>query len=151
MKTYTVKLNGKELEINKVRVSAMPFNRVFNGTQRPVEQTEEAYFVTADITDSAVMEISVGEGFDTYEIRPLEYNLSDKRAGNTVILNIDKPMQFTFEPDGFHNALHIFINPPSVKPNGDVIYYGKGEHTAGLIWLEWVKRSISMRVRLCMA
>ena len=136
MKTYTVKLNGKELEINKVRVSAMPFNRVFNGTQRPVEQTEEAYFVTADITDFAVMEISVDEGFDTYEIRPLEYNLSDKRNGNTVTLNIDKPMQFTFEPDGFHNALHIFINPPSIKPNGDVIYYGKGEHTAGLIWLE---------------
>ena len=107
MKTYTVKLNGKELEINKVRVSAMPFNRVFNGTQRPVEQTEEAYFVTADITDSAVMEISVGEGFDTYEIRPLEYNLSDKRAGNTVILNIDKPMQFTFEPDGFQCLAYI--------------------------------------------
>ena len=120
MKTYKVKLNGKELEINKVRVSAMPFNRVFNGTQRPVEQTEEAYFVTADITESAVMEISVDESFDTYEIRPLEYNLSDKRDGNTVALNIDKPMQLTFEPDGFHNALHIFINPPSVKPNGDV-------------------------------
>ena len=136
MKTYKVKLNGKELEINKVRVSAMPFNRVFKGTQRPVEQTEEAYFVTADITKSAVMEISVDEGFGTYEIRPLEYNLSDNREGKTVTLNIDKPMQFTFEPDGFHNALHIFINPPGVKPNGDVIYYGKGEHTAGLIWLE---------------
>ena len=136
MKTYSVKLNGKELELNKVTVSAMPFNRVFRGKQRSLDQTEEAYFVTADIQDSAVLEISTAEGFDDYEIRPLAFDLSDKRVGNTVTLKVDRPMQFTFEPDGFHNALHVFINPPCQKPYGDVIYYGKGVHTAGLIWLE---------------
>ncbi len=136
MKTYHVKLNGKTLELNKITVSAMPFNRVFPGKQRSLDQTEEAYFVTADIKDSAVMEISVDEGFDDYEIRPLAFDLSDKRVSNTVTLKIDRPMQFTFEPDGFHNALHVFINPPCKKPEGNVIYYGKGEHTAGLIWLE---------------
>ncbi|MEE1351180.1 MAG: endopolygalacturonase, partial [Clostridia bacterium] len=81
MKTYSVKLNGKELELNKVTVSAMPFNRVFRGKQRSLDQTEEAYFVTADIQDSAVLEISTAEGFDDYEIRPLAFDLSDKRVG----------------------------------------------------------------------
>lgn len=136
MKTYKVKLNGKELNVYTTRVSAMPFNKVFDGVQRPIDQTEVAYFVTADISASAIMEITVNEGFENYEIRPLEYNLSDHRESNTVRLTIDKPMQFTFEADGFHNALHIFINEPSIKPNGDVLYYGKGEHNAGLIWLE---------------
>ena len=136
MKTYTVKLNGKELKINKLRVSAMPYNHVFHDTQRPLEQTEDAYFVTCDITQNSKLEIEVKEGFGEYEIRPLEYKMQDKCSGNKVTLNINKPMQFTFEPDGYHNALHVFINPPSQKPNGDIIYYGKGEHTVGLIWLE---------------
>ena len=136
MKTYTVKIDGKELEINKAKVSKMPFNKVFDGVQRPLSQTEEAYFVTADITGAAELEITVAEGFDEYEIRPLEYGLGDSRCGNTVKLTVDKPMQFTFEPDGFHNALHVFINPPTEKPCGNnVIYYGKGTHNAGLITL----------------
>lgn len=138
MRQYTVRLNGKELEVNKVRVSAMPYNHVFEGSQRPLNQSEETYFVTADITEAAKLEIEVKDDFESYEIRPLEYNVSDKRNGNKVELTVDKPMQFTFEPDGFHNAMHIFINRPSEKPTDDknLIYYGRGEHTAGLIWLE---------------
>lgn len=136
MKTYIVKLNGKELEVNKVRVSAMPYNHVFHGTQRPLDQTEDAYFATCDISEKSKIEIEVKEGFENYEIRPLEYSLSDKRDNNKVTIEVEKPMQFTFETDGYHNALHIFVNKPSEKPDGDIIYYGKGKHTAGLIWLE---------------
>ena len=136
MKTYTVKLNGQELEVYQTNVSAMPFNQVFKGKQRSKTQTERAYFVTADIEEEATLEIIVNEDFKKYEIRPLSFDLFDTRNGNSVTMKIKKTMQFTFEADGFHNALHIFINPPSQKPVGDIIYYGKGEHTAGLIWLE---------------
>ena len=135
MKTYEVKANGFVLPVQKMRVSAVPFNKVWDGTQRSAEQTEEAYFVCVDMVDSIKLEITVTEGFTNYEIRPLSFDLSDMRRKNTVTLTIDRPMQFTFEPDGYHHALHVFINPKSQKPMGDVIYYGKGEHTAGLIWL----------------
>lgn len=136
MKNYIVKLDGKELEINTVRVSAMPYNKVFVGTQRPIEQTEEAYFTTADICGTSSLEITVTEDFKSFELRPFEFNLPSIRHGNTVTVTVEKPMQFTFEPDGFHNALHVFINPKSEKPSGEVIYFGKGEHNVGLIWLE---------------
>lgn len=138
MKTYKVKLDGKELDLNKIKVSKMPFNKVFRGEQRNENQTEDAYFVTMDITKPAKLEIEAEEDFKDYEIRPLEYNLSDKRYGNKVELTVDKNMQFTFEADGFHNALHVFVNEPSQKPKitDNVIYYGKGVHTVGLIWLE---------------
>ena len=45
-------------------------------------------------------------------------------------------MQFTFEPNGSHHALHIFVNPPAQKPVGDLWYFGPGRHKADLIWLE---------------
>lgn len=136
MRNYTVKIGGKLAELNEVTVSKEPFNKVFEGRQRPLSQTEKAYFVTADISGKTEIEITVFESFENYEIRPLEYGLGDSRCGNTVKLTVDKPMQFTFEPDGFHNALHVFLNAPSEKPCGsNVICFGKGTHDVGLIWL----------------
>ena len=119
-----------------MRVSAMPFNKVFDGTQRPLSQTEEAYYVSIDMAEKIELEIHVEEGFSDYEIRPLCYDLSDRRAGNSVYLTVHKPMQFTFEADGYHHALHVFVNEQSTRPEGNCICYGKGEHDAGLIWLE---------------
>ena len=136
MRTYKVKVNQNEIPVSKMRVSAMPFNKVFDGTQRPLSQTEEAYYVSIDMSEAIELEILVEEDFTDYEIRPLCYELSDKRVGNKVFLTVDRPMQFTFEADGYHHALHVFVNSKSVKPEGDCIYYGKGEHDAGLIWLE---------------
>ena len=51
-------------------------------------------------------------------------------------MTVDRPMQFTVEINGTHHALHVFANPKSVIPEGEVIYYGRGEHKADLIWLE---------------
>ena len=138
MKTYEVKIDGTACRVQKARVSAMPFNKVWNGAQRPLSQTEEAYFVTVDMEHTINMEICVKEGFERYEIRPLSFDLSDKRVQNTVTLTIDQPRHFTFEADGFHNALHVFINPKSQKPalSSNTLYYGKGAHNAGLIWLK---------------
>ena len=136
MKTYTVRCAGKELPVHPVTVSAVPFNRVWAGVQRSKDQTEPAYFVTVDAIGPVTLEITVAEGFASYELRPRAYDLHDTRTGNTVTLTADGPMQFSFEADGFHNALHVFVNPVSVCPQGDVIRYGPGVHTAGLIWLE---------------
>lgn len=136
MKTYQVKVNNREIAVSEMRVSAFPLNKVFDGTQRPLAQTEEACYVTLDITGETELEISVEEDFSSYEIRPLRYQLADVRRGNTVKLTVKGPMQFTFEPDGYHNALHVFVNTKSAGPEEHCIYYGKGEHDAGLIWLE---------------
>jgi len=134
---YTVKVNGVDVPLQTARVSALPLNKLWDGEQRPVEQTEEAYFVSFDLMGSAVVEIEVEEPFVTYELRPRSFCLQDIRQGNRITLQVDRPMQFTFETDGRHRALHVFANPPSQKPMGrNVLYYGKGEHKADLIWMQ---------------
>ena len=133
---YSVKVNGISVPVQTVTVSALPLNRLWGGVQRPLDQTEEAYVVSFDLNGNSVMEITAEEDFISYELRPKRYALSDSRVGNTVTLTIEKPMQFVFEADGRHHALHVFANPQSQVPAGDIIYYGKGEHKADLIWLE---------------
>ena len=136
MKKYRVFLNGKELEVYPLRVSAAPINRVWAGSQRPLSQTEAAYFVSFDMNKGAALEVEVSEDFSDFELRPLSVDFGSKRDGRKISLTVDHPMQFTLEIDGKHEALHVFANPESKIPEGDIIYYGKGEHKADLIWLE---------------
>lgn len=136
MRTYKVFADGKEIGVKTARVSAMPFNMVWRGKQRDLLQSEEAYFVTFDMTKPVQLEIEVNEDFESYEIRPRSYSLGDRRQGKKISLQVDSPVQFTLEMDGVHHALHVFANPESKLPEGDVIYYGAGEHRADLIWLE---------------
>ena len=133
---YSAYINGEKKEIIPIRVSAAPINRVWAGEQRPVEQSEEAYALSFDMSSPVELEIEVAEDFEAYELRPLSKNPSAKRCGRKITIKIDEPIQLALEIDGMRNALHIFANPVSQKPMGDVIYYGRGEHKADLIWLE---------------
>ena len=132
---YSCYIDGKALDLHSVRVSAMPFNQVWAGEQRAFDQSEEAYFISFDMASPVVLEIEVERDFDSYELRPLSKMLRHKQLGKRISVFIQEPMQFTFEVDGSHHALHVFANPVSKKPDGDIIYYGKGEHKADLIWL----------------
>ena len=40
MRTYKVKVNDKEISVSNMRVSALLFNKIFDGTHRPLSQTE---------------------------------------------------------------------------------------------------------------
>ena len=133
---YRAYIDKKELEIIPVRVSACPINKVWAGEQRPEAQSEEAYVLSFDMSNSVELEIEVCEDFELYELRPLSRALASRRDGGKISVRVDEPMQFTLEIDGTHHALHVFANPVSLKPTGDVIYYGRGEHKADLIWLE---------------
>ena len=136
MDLYRCYIGDRELALHTVRVSKVPFNKFWAGEQRSVSQSEEAYFVSFDMDSPVVIEIEIGRDFDSYEIRPLSKELTKKQSGRRISISVNEPMQCTLEVDGRHHALHIFANPVSKKPDGDIIYYGKGEHKADLIWLK---------------
>ena len=142
---YAVTVNGESIGVYQCRVSAMPFNTVWPGQQRPVDQTETASFISFDLDmdadgKSARLCVDVPHEFKEAEIRPLSGNIQPERNGNSLLFDIKKPGQYTLEIDGFHNALHIFVNATDdygVDKNGsDVIYFGPGVHRPGLIELK---------------
>ncbi len=47
---YTVSVNGKPIFVYRARVSAVPFNQVWPGYQRPINQTEMASFAYWDMS-----------------------------------------------------------------------------------------------------
>ena len=47
---YEVTVNGRPIPVYACRVSAMPFNQVWPGYQRPLDQTESAGFACWDMS-----------------------------------------------------------------------------------------------------
>ena len=120
---YSVSIGGQALPARYCRVSAMPYNTVWPGRQRPIDQTEEAAFVNFRTDGPAELEIIAGEDLrcgpftekTEITLRPLSSGVRAEISGNKASLKLPGPGYYTFEPDGFHNALHIFADGPETK------------------------------------
>ena len=120
------------------RVSAVPFNQIWPGYQRPLDQTEIASFATFDFSGEVEITVQVlRRPIEKLELRPQEYGIQPKIRENWVTFTLDQPRLFTLEVNGFHNALHIFANPmesfAQYQGRPGVRYYGPGVHVAGRI------------------
>lgn len=136
---YEITLNGQRIQAYTARVSAIPFNRVWPGKQRPVEQTELASFIYFAMDEPVNVSVTAARDFSDVAVRPLSKNIKPSVNGRTVDFVIEKACQYTLELDGFHGALHIFANPVFDfgidKEDPDVIFYDEGIHNAGKIEL----------------
>ena len=67
---YKVYVNGQEIPVYTCRISAYPFNRVWPGFQRPVDQSEIASFVNI-VSDEAInIEVVVNRPFEHILLKP---------------------------------------------------------------------------------
>ena len=138
---YKIKINGKEVEADTARVSAVPFNRRWPGYQRSIDQTELVNFLLLETDESLHFEITPPEKSDNVIIRPVSLGINPVVTDDgTIVFTLPKNAYFTVEPYGRKNGLHIFADPVS-EHNVDVshtelIYFGKGEHNAGTIVLK---------------
>ncbi len=137
---YKVKINGKNVELNTARVSAIPFNRRWPGHQRQIEQTEAISFLSFAADEPVTFEITPREKFERVKIRPASLGLQPEITSTGEIrFTLTKPAYFTVEPYGRQRALHIFADPmPRYNVNSDdekIIYYGAGIHDVGQIEL----------------
>ena len=133
---YSCYKNNEQLAVHDARVSAIPYNTVWPGKQRPLDQTEEAYFVSFDMSEKTTLCVDIKDAeIEKYALRPLEFNIPCRQEGNSLIIEIEKPMNFTVEINGYHNALHVFANPKDdFIPDENTLYFGSGEHDVGLIF-----------------
>jgi hypothetical protein len=137
---YTVRVNGRDVPVYLCRVSAMPFNQVWPGYQRPLDQTELAGFAYWEMTGPVVVEVTARQPFKSVAVRPASRGIQPVIKGQSITLRISRPGQFTVELDGTHHALHLFADPPEAgapKPGDpNVLYFGPGVHRPGKIQLK---------------
>ncbi len=137
---YTVRVNGKPAPVYSCRVSAMPFNQVWPGYQRPIDQTELAGFATWGMSGPVKVEVRVKRPFREVAVRPSSRGIRPTVKGSTITFVLPRAGQYTVEIDGPHHTLHLFANPPETgapapgDPN--VLYFGPGVHRPGKILLK---------------
>jgi len=137
---YSVSVGGKPLFVYKARVSAVPFNQVWPGYQRPMDQTEIASFAYWDMSEPVTIEVISNRPIESVDIRPRSYGIKPIVVDDRITFRMSKPGYVTVEVNGYHHALHLFASPMEKdRPNPDeanVRYFGPGIHRAGLINLK---------------
>ncbi len=125
--------NDRQLNVHPARVSAYPLNKVWEGAQRPVEQTELASFVSFDMDGPGELRIEAEPR--QCAILPLGSAPEWRWEGGKLVVAVDRPRQFSICLDDGKSVLHVFANPPFAAPSaeGRVVRFGPGEHHVGVV------------------
>lgn len=146
---YEVTINGKIVHSIKARVSAMPYNTMWPGYQRPLNQTE----LTSIISFASDEEVFVCVKPNTVvldettdiRIRPLSKKISYEVVNGKICFALKETGAYTVELNGFHEVLTIIFDPirnwleqakKERQNNGKILYYAQGIHEIGTIELE---------------
>lgn len=134
---YEIKINGVAVTPDTARVSANPINRRWPGHQRGLEQTELINFLSFATDEEVELEITPKESFKEVVVRPQSLGIKPEIKDGVIRFTLKKAAYFTVEPYGRSRALHIFADGiKEYKAEGEVIYFGAGEHDVGLIELK---------------
>ena len=136
---YTVTADGQQIPAYSARCSAVPFNQVWPGYQRPLDQTEIAAFVSFGLEGEAEVVVRPSFSFHKAIIRPLSKGIVPSVENGEIRFSLLQCGQYTLELDGHHKALHLFANPVTdytamAKQDG-VLYFGPGVHHPGKLQL----------------
>ena len=138
---YTVKINGSFVQTNTARVSAVPFNRRWPGHQREISQSEPVQFLSLETDGALNFEVECNFAYEpeNVKIRPRSLRIAPCVKDGKISFTLEKPAYFTLEVTDRRRALHIFADPIKdygINPtDSGVIYFGAGEHDAGIIEL----------------
>ena len=117
---YAVRAGGNTIPVRFCRVSAMPYNTIWPGRQRALDQTEEAAFVNFSVDGPTTLEVEpsrelLPEGLserDEVIVRPRSKNVSAAILDGRLAVSLPGPGFYTLEINGFHHCLHIFADGP---------------------------------------
>ncbi len=131
---------GQQVYPAYARVSAMPYNTIWPGRQRPLDQTEDAGFVLMQADEPFEMTVTYDHPIEEVIVRPLSKGIAVRCEGREARFILPGPGQYSVEADGQHHALAVFVNPPGSfgvdLQDPSVLYYGPGVHHAGQILLK---------------
>ena len=134
---YRVFVNGKEIPVYTCRISKYPFNRVWTGHQRPIDQTELASFVNLVSDEELHLEVIVNRPYQKILIKPYSEKVEYQDDGGKISFALREQGQYVFETDSYHHCLYIFNSKPIEAPEQKDVthYFGAGVHFPGKITL----------------
>jgi len=138
---YQVWVQERPVHVYRCRVSAIPFNQVWPGYQRPKGQTEQSAFAGWDMAEPVQIKVVSSRPVKRITVRPLASGIKPilEDDARTFSFRLERPAQLVVEVNDAHHALHLFADPVDKSPcrKGDpgVLYFGPGEHEPGLITL----------------
>ena len=141
---YAVTVDGLDAPVWSCRVSAQPFNRIWPGYQRSLDQTELAGFATWQTNEKSnrvVVTVKRDDvsSLDDVVVRPLSLGIvpeidAQKRE---IAFTVPGAAPIVVEINGFHRALHLLPTPIYEKPQNldapNLRYFGPGVHNVGRI------------------
>ncbi len=137
---FQLRVSSQKVPVYPCRVSAMPFNQVWPGYQRPLNQTEIASFASWDMAGPVDVEVVSRRPVESVAIRPTARGIRAKVDGRRITFRLSSPEQITVEVNGWHKALHLFasaLQAAAPKPQDPrVRYFGPGVHRPGKMTVE---------------
>jgi hypothetical protein len=134
---YELTVNGHAVPVHACRVSAVPFNQVWPGYQRPLDQTELAGFAFWDMAGPVKVVVQSRRPVQSVVVRPASLGILPAIETNRISFSLERPGSVMVEVNGSHHALHLFANPPekdAPAPEAPgVRYFGPGVHRVGQI------------------
>jgi len=130
---FSVLANREWVGVYACRVSAVPFNQVWPGYQRPVDQTELTSFIMLASDEAFELEIVSDRPVEAVTVRPLRHRIIPALDGNRVRVMIPGPGQYTLEMPDKHHMLTVFVDPEKEnrpdRTDPNLLYFGPGVHT----------------------
>ena len=116
---YEVTLNGVKAEVRASRESRWPFNRIWPGRQRPLDQTERASYLAFEGTGPVSVTVRTKGQFKGAVVRPLSAGVRPVVRDGTVAFTLATNGYYVCEVDGTARALQLFYERPREFPERD--------------------------------
>lgn len=114
---YKVFIEGGSVPVRRARVSAVPYNTIWPGCQRPLDQTEEAAFISISVDCRTVIDVVPSPSLlyrsgaaSEIVVRPLSKGAAAAMEDGRIRVTIPGPGYYTLELGGHGNCLHIFAD-----------------------------------------
>lgn len=134
-----VYINNKPATLTYSRVSSVPYNIWWIGKQRDMKDTENAPFISFESNEKVEIRVKSDKikAISDLVVRPQSKCVTIARKDNEATFVLKEHGAYTFEIDGFHEALHIFYNPErdfvseETKSGRKILHYQAGIHNVG--------------------
>ncbi len=98
----------------------------------PYQQVQKAMYVHFDFDEPGYLEIKCDKEYERIVVRPENHHIVPNYDGKTIRIYIDKPINFSVEPDGKkEEVIMVFAgsrNKSNLAAFEHVMYYGPGEY-----------------------